>query len=148
MENTTAVLDNATTAAAFDSRTHAVFAAAKQSLKIYAGFGVAGILVVLAVALSGQTVIPFMWVRAALLPVVALILLRMVGKAEAGSRQSYDRIAKLTLVMPIAIVGVDLIPGVCPLWFAGLQAVCVLPVVRVAILAHGAVLKAAFPKAA
>lgn len=49
--------------------------------------------------------------------------------------------------MPIAIVGVDLIPGVCPRWYAAMQVVCMLPVVRAAFAVRGSALRAAFPKA-
>jgi hypothetical protein len=48
--------------------------------------------------------------------------------------------------MPIAIIGVDLIPGVCPAWYAVMQAICALPLIAIAILTRGRQLRAAFPK--
>lgn len=52
----------------------------------------------------------------------------------------------LAVIIPIAIIGVDLIPGVCPPWYAVAQTLCMLPVIRVAFLARGTALKTAFPK--
>ncbi|AEV82999.1 hypothetical protein ACWT_1980 [Actinoplanes sp. SE50] len=86
-----------------------------------------------AVAAHGGTVNTFMWVRGALLPIVAVVLYRM---AAGGSPRALDRIRVLTVIMPIAIVGVDLIPGVCPLWYAAVQAVCMIPVVVAAVLSR------------
>jgi hypothetical protein len=40
--------------------------------------------------------------------------------------------------MPVAIVGVDLIPGVCPRWYAGLRAARMVPVVVAAVLIRAA----------
>lgn len=54
--------------------------------------------------------------------------------------------SSVAVVMPIAIVGVDLIPGVCPLWYAVAQTVCMLPVVRIAFLTRSSALRAAFPR--
>ncbi|MET7447577.1 MULTISPECIES: hypothetical protein [unclassified Streptomyces] len=52
----------------------------------------------------------------------------------------------LVVIMPIAIIGVDLIPGVCPPWYAVMQVVCMLPVIRVAFVIRGSALRDAFPK--
>ncbi|MEV4497750.1 hypothetical protein AB0J84_18915 [Micromonospora arborensis] len=55
-------------------------------------------------------------------------------------------VALVAVIMPIAIIGVDVIPGVCPPWYAVLQVVCMLPIVRVAFLTRGSGLRAAFPR--
>ncbi|MFI8869238.1 hypothetical protein ACIQ64_32220 [Streptomyces sp. NPDC094473] len=52
----------------------------------------------------------------------------------------------LVVIMPTAIIGVDLIPGVCPPWYAVMQVVCMLPVIRVAFVIRGSALRDAFPK--
>ncbi|MEU0632315.1 hypothetical protein [Streptomyces sp. NPDC005989] len=52
----------------------------------------------------------------------------------------------VAVIMPIAIIGVDLIPGVCPPWYAVTQAVCMVPVIRVAFITRGSALRAVFPK--
>jgi hypothetical protein len=88
---------------------------------------------VAAVAVHGYPVTTFMWVRGALLPIVALVLYRLARAAGAGSERAGQRLRTATVVLPIAIIGVDLVPGVCPLWYAALQTVCMVPVVLAAV---------------
>jgi hypothetical protein len=104
------------------------------------------LLAVVAVAVSGHTVNTFMWVRAALLPVLAVLIHRMTASASRGSLRAFARVRALTVIMPISIVGVDLVPGVCPHGYAGMQALCMLPVVLVAVTVRGSALRAAFPE--
>lgn len=87
-----------------------------------------------------------MWVRAVLLPVIAVPVHRLAVSASRGSRRAFERVSAVAVVMPIAIIGIDLIPGVCPWWYAVLQTVCVLPVIRVALITRGSALRAALPE--
>jgi hypothetical protein len=59
----------------------------------------------------------------------------------------FERVRTLAILLPIAIVGIDLIPGVCPPWYAMMQAVCMLPIVSVAFITRRSALGAAFAKA-
>ncbi|MGW1839735.1 hypothetical protein [Streptomyces sp. NPDC002067] len=127
-------------------RAQGAFGTAKSSVKVYGLLSAAALLAVVAVSISGHTVNTFMWVRAVLLPVVAVLIHRMTGSASRGSRRAFERVRALAVIMPIAIIGVDLIPGVCPPWYAVMQTVCMLPVIRVAFLTRGSALRAAFPK--
>jgi hypothetical protein len=111
----------------------------ETSFKAYTVLSTIALTAVAAMAISGHQINTFMWVRGALLPVAAVLLYRMT---VAGSRRGLDRVRTLTRIMPIAIVGVDLIPGICPLWYAALQAVCMVPVVVAAVIMH----RAGFPK--
>ncbi|MFE3942319.1 hypothetical protein ACFXPV_10640 [Streptomyces sp. NPDC059118] len=117
------------------------------SIKVYGALCVIALLTVAAVASGGHTVNAFMWVRAVLLPVIAVLIHRMATAASRGSRRAFERVGTLAVIMPIAIVGVDLIPGVCPPWYAAMQTVCMVPVVCVAFITRGSALRAAFPKA-
>ncbi|MFE2929030.1 hypothetical protein [Streptomyces sp. NPDC059278] len=144
----TAADRNTTTGPApFDApRTREALAKAQNGFKLYGALGATALVAVVAVAGSGHPVNTFMWVRAALLPLIAVLLHRMTVSASRGSRRAFERVSSVAVVMPIAIVGVDLIPGVCPLWYAVAQTVCVLPVVRIAFLTRSSALRAAFPK--
>ncbi|WP_329026178.1 hypothetical protein [Streptomyces sp. NBC_01423] len=122
-------------------------APARLSITLYGALAGAALLAVIAVAATGHSVNTFMWVRAVLLPVTAYVLLRLTAAAADGSRRAFERVSTVAVIMPVAIIGVDLIPGVCPPWYAAPQALCMLPVIRVAFLTRGAALKAAFPKA-
>jgi hypothetical protein len=139
MTNTTLTAPAATTTPAF-------LAKIENSLKTYAVLAFTALTGVAAMAVNGHTVNTFMWVRGALLPLIAIWLYRTAGKATAGNRKAFDKVRTLSLIMPIAIIGVDLIPGVCPLWYAGLQTLVMIPVVATAVLTRNAEAKAAFPK--
>jgi len=115
---------------------------AKKNIKIYGALSAAALLAVVAVAATGHPVNPFMWVRAILLPFVAVLLHRLTVAGARGSRRSFERLGTLAVVMPIAIIGVDLIPGVCPLWYMLTQAACMLPIIRIAVLTRGAAFRA------
>ncbi len=127
-------------------RVQEAFGRAKNSVKLYGALSVAALTAVIAVAAGGHPVNTFMWVRALLLPVVAVLLHRMTVSASRGSRGAFDRVSTLVVIMPIAIIGVDLIPGVCPLWYAVTQAVCMLPVIRAAFITRGSAPRTAFPR--
>jgi cytochrome bd-type quinol oxidase subunit 2 len=129
-----------------DQRTRAAFAAAQRCTWVYGAFGAAALVAVVAVAGSDQPVNTFMWVRAVLLPVVAVLLHRLAAAGSRGSRRAFERLSALALVMPVAIIGVDLVPGVCPPWYTAVQAACMLPVIRLALLTRFSALRSAFPK--
>jgi hypothetical protein len=138
-----------TTAAAAllsNPRTQGAFDTAKNSIKVYGALSTVALLAVIAVSISGHMVNTFMWVRAVLLPVVAVLIYRMTVSASRGSRRAFERVSALTVIMPIAIVGVDLVPGVCPPWYAVMQVVCMLPIIAVAFITRGSALRAASPK--
>lgn len=130
---------------AADARVARYFDLAKKLIVIYgvAGAILLGTLVVLVVAGGEPSV--FMWVRAAILLAVAPLLSMLAFRAEQGRTSSLQRLRLLTTVLPVAIVGVDLIPGVCPTWYAALQAVSALALVPIAFLTRLPEIRAAFP---
>lgn len=127
-------------------RTQEAFGAAKSSLKVYGALGALALLAIAAVSAGGHTVNTFMWVRAVLLPLIAVLVHRLTVVASRGSRRAFERVSAVAVIVPIAIIGVDLIPGVCPPWYAVTQAVCMVPVIRVAFITRGSALRAVFPK--
>jgi cytochrome bd-type quinol oxidase subunit 2 len=128
-----------------DPRIRAAFAAANRCTLVYGALGAAALVAVVAVASSGHPVNTFMWVRAVLLPVAAVLLHRLSTAGSRGSRRAFERLRGLAVVLPIAIIGVDLVPGICPPWYAAVQAACMLPVVRLALLTRFSALRSAFP---
>lgn len=87
----------------------------------------------------------FMWVRAVILLTVAPVLHRLIVGASQGARRSFERMRTVAVIMPIAIIGVDVIPGICPMWYAVMQAIGALPLVAVAFILNGSGPRAAFP---
>lgn len=137
----------ATDAALLNSpRTQHAFTTAKRSITVYGALTALGLVTVIVAASSGHPVNTFMWVRAILLPAAAVLLFRMTVSASRGSRRASERVRTLAILMLIAIVGIDLIPGVCPPWYAVMQAVCVLPLVPVAFITRRSALGTAFAK--
>lgn len=127
-------------------RVQGAFAAAKNSVKVCGALSAVALLVVIVAWSSGHVVNTFMWVRAVLLPVVAVLIYWMTVSGVRGSRRAFERVRALALIVPIAIIGVDLIPGVCPPWYAVMQVVCMLPIIRVAFITRSSALRSAFPK--
>lgn len=127
-------------------RAQDAFGAAKNSVMVYGALSVVALVAVIVVASSGHMVNTFMWVRAILLPLIAGLIFRMTNSASQGSRRDFERVSGLSVIMPIAIIVVDLIPGICPLWYAVTQIVCMLPLIRTAFITRGPALREAFPK--
>ncbi|MEU7799676.1 hypothetical protein AB0J14_27210 [Micromonospora arborensis] len=126
--------------------TRRAFRTVTNSIKVYAVLSAVALVAVIVVSSSGHLVNTFMWIRAVLLPVAAPLIYQIAVSASRGSRRAFERVAALTVIMPIAIIGVDVIPGVCPPWYAVLQVVCMLPIIRIAFVTRGSALRAAFPK--
>ncbi|MEV4296741.1 hypothetical protein [Microbispora rosea] len=129
-----------------DSRTHEAFDLAKKWVTLsgmICGITLATVAVLSIVDQPGTT---FMWARAVILLALAPVLHRMIVRASQGSRRSFERMRTISVTMPIAIIGVDLIPGICPAWYAVMQAISVLPLIAVALILNGSGPRAAFPK--
>ncbi|MFF9556487.1 hypothetical protein ACF1DY_11800 [Streptomyces albus] len=137
----------AETAALHDPRARRAFGTVRRSIQSYGALSFVALLTVAVAAGGGHTVNTFMWVRAVLLPLVAVLVFRLAGSASRGSRRAFERLRALAVVMPVAIIGVDLVPGVCPPWYAVMQTVCMLPVIVVAVVTRGSALRAAVPAA-
>jgi hypothetical protein len=108
-------------------------------------YGVVSALVlatVAAVAIGHGSVSMFMWIRAGVLLLAAPMIYVWAARAAQGFLASLDRLRRLSLVLPIAIVVVDLIPGMCPIWYTAMQAVSAGALVAVAILTRRGSLRA------
>lgn len=106
---------------------------------------VLGTVVVLAVL--GDPVTSFMWSRSAAVLASALVTYWLVDRAAKGARWAYVRVRIISVVAPVAIVAVDLLPGVCPMWFLVMQALCAISLGAVAFVVNAAPVRAAFAKA-
>jgi hypothetical protein len=159
MANTTTDLGTATGATATEgtaaegTATAATTAAAQEAFdtirKCVALFGAISAIVLgtaAVLAFTRHTVNPFMWVRGGIMIAVAPMLLRYVAEAQNGSRESFDRVRTLATIVPIALIGVDLIPGLCPAWYAAMQGLSALALAGVAVVMRRSPLRAAFPK--
>ncbi|MEU8323541.1 hypothetical protein AB0C33_34690 [Nonomuraea sp. NPDC048881] len=137
-------LTTATTALG-DARAQEALATVKKCVTLFGAVGVIVLGVVAVMAFTGGEASGFMWVRGVVLVAMAALIHRMTVRAAEGSYKAFDRVRTLSTVMPIAIIGVDLIPGLCPAWYAVLQGLSALALAGVAVITRGAALRAAFP---
>ena len=134
----TAQLDAPRTGEAFDT--------VKKYVKLYGVICAITLGTAAVVAIGGPTVTTFMWVRSAVLLAIAPVIYRLTVRASQGVRRSFERLRALTVIMPIAIIVVDLIPGVCPAWYAVMQAISALALIGAAVITRGSTLRTAYPK--
>ncbi|MFE9421791.1 hypothetical protein ACFYNO_02380 [Kitasatospora sp. NPDC006697] len=108
------------------------FGTVKRLLIAYGALSAAVLLAVAVRAAAGLSATSFMWSRSGAILGSAVLLYVLAVRAERGSRSAYQRVRAIAVIAPIAIVGVDLLPGLCPAWFAIAQAIGALPLVAVA----------------
>jgi hypothetical protein len=70
----------------------------------------------------------------------------LTGLASRGSRSAYLRVRLVSVVVPTAIVAIDLIPGALPPWFIALQVAGALALAPTAFIVNSRELRAGFPK--
>jgi hypothetical protein len=129
-----------------DPRTLEAFDMMKKCVKLYGVICAIVLGTVAVVAISGPTATTFMWVRSVILLAVAPAIFRMTVRASQGVRRSFERVRTLTVIVPIAIIAVDLIPGACPAWYAWMQAISALALMGAAFISRGSAVRTAYPK--
>jgi hypothetical protein len=125
--------------------TQRAFGKAKIFIAAYGALSAAVLITVAILAITGHTVTSFMWGRSAGVLASAAVTYWLTVLAARGARGAYLRVRVISIVMPLAIVGVDLIPGATTAWFAMLQATCALAIAAAAFIVNGSRLRAAFP---
>ncbi|AYG05352.1 hypothetical protein D7I44_09515 [Gryllotalpicola protaetiae] len=118
-----------------DAPTVELLEAVRKCTWIYGVTNAVVVATVIGSAVLGGSPSAFMWVRALILLAVAPLLLWFVRRAARGNREALGRIRIMATVLPIAIIVVDLIPGVCPAWYAALQGIGAIALVPVAVIA-------------
>lgn len=117
---------------------------------LVAAYGALSLVVLATVAVLAMNeqaaVTSFMWGRSAGVLASAAVSYWLTGRAARGARWAYLRMRIISLVMPVAIIAIDVLPGTLPTWFILLQATCALAIGAAAFPLHGAGLRAAFPK--
>ncbi|MFD8702197.1 hypothetical protein ACFV1W_06155 [Kitasatospora sp. NPDC059648] len=122
------------------------FSTAKKCITLFGAIGLITLATVAVMASTGHGTTPFMWIRGVVFPALAPVLLRLATRAAEGDYRAFDRIRTLSTVMPIAVIAVDLVPGICPAWYAVLQGLSALALLPVAVLTRTKAVTAAFPK--
>jgi hypothetical protein len=123
------------------------FRRAKLFVAAYGALSAAVLVTVVLLKATDHTVTTFMWGRTGGVLASAAVMYWLIAVAARGARWAFARMRILTVVMPLAIVAIDVIPGTLPVWFVLLQGVCALALLAAAFVVNGAGLRAAFPKA-
>ncbi|AGL21337.1 hypothetical protein [Actinoplanes sp. N902-109] len=131
-----------------DPRIQEGFANVKKCIVIYGVMCLITLGTVAGLAIAGQSTTGFEWIRASILLLVTPFLYVLANHAARGTWRSFDRLRTLATILPIAIIVVDLIPGLCPVWYASMQAVSAFALAAVAFLTRTAAMRAAFVKPA
>jgi len=116
--------------------------------KLIVIYGVAGAILIgtlMVIVVAGGEPSVLMWVRSTILLAMMPFLSMFAVRAEQGRTSSLQRLRLLTTVLPVVIIGVDLIPGVCPTWYAAMQAVSALALAPIGFLTRRPEIRDAFP---
>ncbi|MGW2813288.1 hypothetical protein [Streptomyces sp. NPDC001415] len=135
-----------TPGAAHLTNSQRAFGKAKLIVAAYGALSAAVMLTVVVRALTGHTVSSFMWGRSGGVLASAAVTHWLTVLAAHGKRWAYVRVRVISVVVPIAIVAVDMIPGALPGWFVAMQVGCALALGATAFVVNGAGLRAAFAK--
>jgi hypothetical protein len=131
-----------------DTELQWAFDTARKCIVIFAVMSAVVLATLTVVATAHGSVSVFMWVRASILLLLAPFFSRLVLHASQGQRGDLERLRVVTTVLPIAIVVVDLIPGVCPGWYAAMQAASAVPLIAVTAIARRRDVRTASPDSA
>ncbi|MCF3177010.1 hypothetical protein IPZ61_27290, partial [Streptomyces sioyaensis] len=125
--------------------TRQAFGRVRILVAAYGALSVAVLATVAVLAMNGHAVTSFMWGRSAGVLASAAVTYWLTARAARGARWAYLRLRIISLVMPVAILAIDVLPGTLPAWFILLQAPCALAIGAAAVPLNGAGLRAAFP---
>jgi hypothetical protein len=127
--------------------TQRAFDNVKKFVAAYGAFSVAVLVVVVVLSVMGREVTSFMWGRTGGMFASAVVTYWLTVVASRGARWAYIRVRVIAVVVPIAIVAIDCVPGALPPWFAALQIAGALALAPSAFIVSRPELRAAFPKA-
>ncbi|MFD1542403.1 hypothetical protein [Nonomuraea guangzhouensis] len=127
--------------------TQQAFGKVKRFVAVYGAFSVAVLIVIVILSVTGREVTSFMWGRTGGMFASAVVTYWLAVLASRGARWAYVRVRIISVIVPIAIIAIDGIPGALPLWFVALQVAGALALVPAAFIVNRSELRAAFPKA-
>lgn len=119
------------------------FGKVKILVAVYGLVSVLVLVTVVVLASVGRPVTSFMWGRSGGVLAGAVVAYWLTVMAARGARWAYLRMRIISVVMPIAIIAIDTVPGVLPMWFVLMQAACALAIGAAAFIINGPTLRSA-----
>lgn len=110
------------------------FGTAYKCIWIFAVCNAIALATVITTAVLGGTPSTFMWVRAIVLVAASPVLLWMARRSGRGSVLIIRRLTLVGVILPIAVIAIDFIPGVAPVWYGVMQGIGALMLVPVAAI--------------
>ncbi|RSM91606.1 hypothetical protein DMH04_01070 [Kibdelosporangium aridum] len=120
------------------------FSKVKKFVAAYGALSVVGLIVVVILSAEGREVTSFMWGRTGGMFASAVVAYWLTVVAAKGARWAYVRVRIICVVVPIAIVAIDSIPGALPPWMIVIQVAGALALVPAAILVNRSDLRVSF----
>ncbi|SFJ11404.1 hypothetical protein [Amycolatopsis sacchari] len=114
----------------------------KKFVAVYGAFAVAVLVVVVVLSVMGHEASSFEWGRTIGMVASAAVTYWLTVLAGRGARWAYVRVRIIVVVVPIAVIALDAIPGALPLWFAATQIAGALALVPAAFLVRRAASRA------
>jgi hypothetical protein len=122
------------------------FQKVKTLVAVYGAFSATVLITVVILAITGQQVNSFMWGRAAGMFASAIVTYWLTTQAAQGKRWAHIRVRLISVIVPIAVIALDSIPGALPLWFIVLQVAGALAFLPAAFIMNRPSMRAAAPK--
>lgn len=92
----------------------------KKPVAAYGALSVAVLIVVVIISVMGREVTSFMWGRTGGMFASAVVTYWLTVLASRGARGAYVRVRIISVIVPIAIIAIDGIPGALPPWFVAM----------------------------
>ncbi|WP_186382476.1 hypothetical protein [Amycolatopsis rhizosphaerae] len=118
----------------------------KRFVAVYGAMSVAVLVVVVVLSVRGSEVTSFMWGRTGGMLAGAAVTYWLTVLASRGARWAYVRVRIISVVVPIAVIAIDSVPGALPVWFVAMQIAGALTLVPAAFAVNRSDLRAAFAK--
>ena len=128
------------------TRTLKTFQAIKEIAAGYLALSVLTLASIVARRHDAHAVNSAVWTHGVIVTASAFLTLVFTIRAARGSRRAYLRLRIVSIIMPLAIVGIIALPGTFPLWMKIEQAVCGVMLVAIAVLVNDSLLRDAFHK--
>jgi hypothetical protein len=126
--------------------TQRAFGKVKILVAAYGALSLAVLIVVVILSVKGSEVTSFMWGRTGGMFASAVVTYWLTVLASRGARWAYVRVRIISVIVPIAIIAIDSIPGALPPWFVVMQIAGALTLFPAAFIVNRSELRAAFPK--
>lgn len=114
--------------------TVSAFRTAQWLIGLYFGIGFGTLIAIILLRNHHNDVNAAVWIRGSAVVLSAMALAAFRHRAEAGSRNAFQRLRIIAIVTPIVIAVIVALPGTFPLWMKIDQVACGLVMAAVAVI--------------